>query len=209
MNRTKRLVVIAGIGTALAGGLVAPLAAWAAEPAPTSSPDTATTDPGARPGIERPGIERPGIERPGIERPGIERQGLRGGHGQMAAKLAELLGLDEDKVAAALEGLRPSAGTGRPSGEGREAARQEMIEALAARLGVTADKLAAAMDTLRSQRAAEAESALSKRLKTAVAGGTLTRAEADAVLKAHRAGLLGGGHRGGGEDAGRSSGQQS
>ncbi|GAA3441676.1 hypothetical protein [Planomonospora venezuelensis] len=182
MNRTKRLVVIAGLGTALTGGLVIPMAAWA-DPAPAPSSSSASATGTATPS-------------------GGERNGPRGGHGGLtAAKLAEILGLDEDKVAAALQEVRGD-GSARPSGGGKEAAGQELAEALAAELGVTADKITAAMDTLREQRAAEAESALSERLKTAVTDGTLAQAEADAVLKAHRAGLLGG-HRGGGRgDAG-------
>ncbi|WP_433236814.1 hypothetical protein ACQPYK_27740 [Streptosporangium sp. CA-135522] len=56
---------------------------------------------------------------------------------------------------------------------------------------------AAALNTLRQQRAAEVETAVSQRLTAAVSAGLLTQAEADAVLKAQRAGLLGGGPRGG------------
>jgi hypothetical protein len=174
MNRTKRLVVIAGLGTALAGGLVLPVAAWAAEPAPASSSTASgtTTDDG--------------------------RRGGRGDRGQKAAGLAGLLGVDEAKVTAALEEIRGARGTG---GNAQPGDRTAMAEALAAELGVSTDKVTAALDTLRQQRTAAAETALSERLKTAVTAGTLTQTEADAVLKAHRAGLLGGGHRGGGKPA--------
>ncbi|MBG0814220.1 hypothetical protein [Planomonospora sp. ID82291] len=181
MNRTKRLVVVAGLGTALAGGLVVPVAAWAAEPTPASSstasgPTTGTTT-------------------------GDGRRGGHGGHGdrgQKAAELAELLGVDEAKVTAALEEIRGARGTGKDFQPGD---RTAMAEALAAELGVSADKVTAALDTLRQKRTAAAETALTERLKTAVTAGTITQAEADAVLKAHRAGLLGGGPRGGGKAA--------
>ncbi|GIH92680.1 hypothetical protein ACFFMN_37510 [Planobispora siamensis] len=187
MNRTKRIAVVAGIGTAVAGGLVMPIAAWAAEPTPTPS-SSSTTGSGTS--------------------SDTTRGGRHGDRGQMAAKLAEALGLDEAKVTAALEEVR---GTGRPSGTDKEAGREQLAEALAAKLGVSADKITAALDTLRRQRSAEAEAALSERLKAAVTAGTLTQAEADAVLKAHRAGLLGGHHGGrrGPADTTEDSGQTS
>ncbi|GIH99286.1 hypothetical protein [Planobispora takensis] len=186
MNRTKRIAVVAGIGTAVAGGLVMPIAAWASEPAPTPS-SSATTGSGTS--------------------SDTTRGGRHGDRGRMAAELAEALGLDEAKVTAALEKVR---GAGRPSGTDKEAGREQMAEALAAELGVGADKITAALDTLRRQRSAEAEAELSERLKAAVTAGTLTQAEADAVLKAHKAGLLGG-HHGGrhGGDATGDSGQTS
>nr|BFE89176.1 hypothetical protein GCM10020093_117780 [Planobispora longispora]BFE89261.1 hypothetical protein GCM10020093_118630 [Planobispora longispora]BFE89417.1 hypothetical protein GCM10020093_120190 [Planobispora longispora] len=114
----------------------------------------------------------------------------------MAAGLAEILGIDEDKITTAMEELREEAGADRTDKSEQPADREAWNEALAAKLGVTADKLTAAMDALRGQRAAEAEAALSERLKTAVTAGTITQAEADAVLKAQKAGLLGGGPRG-------------
>ncbi|GAA3107060.1 hypothetical protein [Streptosporangium carneum] len=174
MNRTKRLAVVAGIGAAVAGGLLAPVVAWA-DPTPAPSA-TASTGPDAP--------------------SDAGRRGPHGGdRGQMAAKLAELLGVDEQKITTALEEIRTAGG--RPSGDGRRGDQGQLAQALAAKLGVTAEKVTTALNTLRQQRATEAESALSERLKAAVSAGTLTQAEADAVLKAQRAGLLGGGPRGG------------
>ncbi|GAA3441991.1 hypothetical protein [Planomonospora venezuelensis] len=180
MNRTKRLAVIAGLGAAVAGGLVVPAAAWAADPTPSAS-SSATSGTTADTGERGP-------------------RGGHGGRGLHATELAKALGIDEAKVTAALRELRESGGTDRPAKDGqppteaeREAARQKMAEALAAKLGVTADKITSALNALQQQRAAKAEAALSERLKTAVTAGTLTQAEADAVLKAHKAGLLGGG----------------
>ncbi|MGJ6963540.1 hypothetical protein ACSDR0_16675 [Streptosporangium sp. G11] len=188
MNRTKRMIIIAGVGTALAGGLAVPVAAWATSPTP--APSSSAT---------------PGTAPDGTERGPHGGHGGRGGHGEIAAKLAELLGLDEDKVTTALEEVRGAGGPGRPPrgagqaaprDEARKAALQEHAEALAAKLGITADKVTAALETLRQQRGAEAEAVLAERLKAAVTGGTLTQAESDAVLKAYRAGLLPGGPRG-------------
>ncbi|MEV8633047.1 hypothetical protein AB0395_15450 [Streptosporangium sp. NPDC051023] len=186
MNRTKRLAVIAGISTAVAGGLLAPMVAWA-DPTPTPSSST-SSDPGAP--TNAPSVDG--------------RHGRHGGdqaaRGQLAAKLAELLGVDAQKVSTALQEIRTAEGGDRSSGNGQrgeQGDRQQLAQALAAKLGITVDKVTAALDTLRQQRSAEAESALSERLKTAVSAGTLTQAEADAVLKAQRAGLLGGGPRDG------------
>ncbi|GGT07953.1 hypothetical protein GCM10010156_76330 [Planobispora rosea] len=187
MNRTKRLAAVAAISTAVAGGLAFPVAAWAAEPTPSASSSTSS---GSANGTSSATGERG-------PRGG---HGMRGLHGLDAAGLAEALGVEEAEVTAALEELRAD-GTGRPAedatAEEREAARTKMIESLADKLGVTADKITAAMDTLRLQRAAEAEAALSERLSAAVTAGTITQAEADAVLKAHKAGLLQDGPRGG------------
>jgi hypothetical protein len=118
----------------------------------------------------------------------------------MAAKLAEILGVDQAKVAAALEeirkegGGRPPAKDERPAKDVSEADRQkaadEFAAKLAEKLGIAKDKVTAALEKLRKQRTAEAEAALSERLKAAVTAGKLTQAESDAVLKAFRAGVL-------------------
>ncbi|WP_440086264.1 hypothetical protein [Streptosporangium sp. LJ11] len=193
MNRTKRMIIIAGVGAALAGGLAVPVAAWATSPTPTPSSPSPVT----------PGTGHDGAEHG--PRGGHGGPGVRGHHGEMAAKLAEILGVDEAKVTAALEELRKEGGPGRPPKDAEQAAPREeagqaavraRAEALAAKLGLTADKVAAALETLHRQRGAEAEAAMAERLKAAVTAGTLTQAESDAVLKAYRAGLLPGGPRG-------------
>ncbi|WP_329086847.1 hypothetical protein [Streptosporangium sp. NBC_01469] len=185
MNRTKRMIIIAGVGTALAGGLAVPVAAWATSPTPAPSSS-------ATPGTASDGTEHG-------PRGGRGGRDGRDGHGEMAAKLAEILGLDKDKVTTALEEVREEGRPGRllktpgqaaPQDEARKAALGKQAEALAAKLGLTTDKVAAALETLHRQLGAKAEAALAERLKTAVTGGTLTQAESDAVLKAYRAGLL-------------------
>ncbi|MEU8206237.1 hypothetical protein [Streptosporangium sp. NPDC049046] len=208
MNRTKRMIIIAGAGTALAAGLTVPVAAWATSPTPAPSSSSSET----------PGTATDGPRGP---------HGPRGGHGglhgpghheEMAAKLAEILGADKDKVTTALEEIRKEGGPGRPpkapeqdeaekaapqdepnvpQDEPKKAApRERLAEALAGKLGISADKVVAALETLDQQHRAEAETAFAERLKEAVTAGTLTQAESDAVLKAYRAGLIPAGPRG-------------
>ncbi|GAA4204591.1 hypothetical protein GCM10022252_63890 [Streptosporangium oxazolinicum] len=182
MNRTKRMILIAGVGTALAGGLAVPVAAWATSPTP--APSSSAT---------------PGIASDAPEHGPRGGHGGRGDHREMAAQLAEILGLDKDKVTTALEEVRQEGrpdrplktpGQDAPRDEAKKAALGKQAEALAAKLGLTTDKVAAALETLHRQLGAKAEAALADRLKTAVTDGTLTQAESDAVLKAYRAGLL-------------------
>lgn len=129
----------------------------------------------------------------------------RGGPGMrhelVADGLAEALGLSEDKVADALEAIhddvrpeRPAGGT-RPDAptEGeREALQAKFAAALAEELGISADKVTAALEKLRTEREADARTALSERLDTAVSDGDLTAADKASVLKAFDAGVLGG-----------------
>lgn len=204
MNRTKRMIIIVGAGTALTAGLAVPVTAWATSPTPAPSSSSSAT-----PGTAPDGTEHgPRGVRGG--RGGHGDPGHHGDHGERAAKLAEILGVDKDKVATALEEIRKEGGPGRPAKDAEQdeqekatpqdeqgkAAPQEMAEALAAKLGLTTDKVVAALETLQRQRGAEAEAAFAERLKEAVTAGTLTQAESDAVLKAYRAGLLPGGPRG-------------
>jgi hypothetical protein len=182
MNRTKRLAAIAGAGAVLVAGLAVPVTAWAADPSPIPS-TTSSSSP-------EPGGERG---------PGRGPRG-HGDRGQMAAKLAELLGVDQVKVATALEEIRKEGGGQRPAKDAGEADRQEAADEFAAKLaeklGIAKDKVTAALEKLKQQRTADAEAALSERLKAAVTAGKLTQAESDAVLKAFRAGVLGGGPKG-------------
>ncbi|MEU4536962.1 hypothetical protein AB0G15_19045 [Streptosporangium sp. NPDC023825] len=190
MNRTKRMIIVVGAGTALVGGLAVPVAAWATSPTPTPSLSSPAT-----PGTGHDGAEHG--PRGGHAGPG--GHDVRGDLGELASKLAEALGVDEAKVTAALEELRKEGGPGRPPKDAERAAPpkeagraavRDKAEALAAKLGLTADKITAALETLHRQRGAEAEAAMAERLKAAVTAGTLTQAESDAVLKAYRAGLL-------------------
>ena len=74
--------------------------------------------------------------------------------------------------------------------------RDKLAEALAKELGIDQAKVAAALDKvdeqMRADAKAERQNALKERLATAVSEGKLTQAEADAILKASEAGVLGG-----------------
>ncbi len=99
-----------------------------------------------------------------------------------------------------------------PTAEHREARaaerEQQFAAALAEELGIDEETVAAALDTVRTrlmeERAAERRAALEERLAEAVAAGDLTQEQADALLAAEEAGVLGrgfgprGGHGRGG-----------
>lgn len=131
--------------------------------------------------------------------------GDRAGGGEIAAGLAEALGLEESDVAAALEAVRdqhtsaPSKedGTRTPPTEAeREAGRAALASALADELGVSEQKVTEALAAASTAQMAQARSGLADRLDAAVADGDLTAAEKQAVLKAFDAGVLGGGRLG-------------
>jgi imidazolonepropionase-like amidohydrolase len=91
----------------------------------------------------------------------------------------------------------PSAGTQDRSTtreDRREARQDELARLLAAELGISQDKVSAALDAvrekLRTQARADAQERLADRLDAAVAEGTLTRAQADAILEAAENGVL-------------------
>ncbi|MER7456422.1 hypothetical protein [Micromonospora sp. NPDC126480] len=119
------------------------------------------------------------------------------------------VGVTVPAVALAADNTSPSASAGESTDrEQRRADRQaEFAEALATELGVEADKVTAALEKLREQRkadrperpdAADRQAALKERLDRAVEDGRLTREQADAILAAAEAGVLGGpGGRGG------------
>ncbi len=62
-------------------------------------------------------------------------------------------------------------------------------------LGIDESKVTAALEELRTEEQSERAAALKTRLDKAVADGTLTQAEADAVTKAVEKGVIGGGGR--------------
>jgi hypothetical protein len=96
-----------------------------------------------------------------------------------------------------------------PDRDAVRAQRQdELAAALAAELGIDKAKVAAALEKVQTARQNEAKAERTAELKTrldaAVKAGTLTQAQADAILKAAEAGVLpqggpggwhGGGHR--------------
>lgn len=122
--------------------------------------------------------------------------GLKGRHVGFvsASALAEKLGLDEAKVSEALQAAREELlpdreadPDSRPSPEQRQA---ELAKALAEKLGVEQSAVEKALTELRDEAKADGIAALKERLAEAVKAGTLTQAEADAVVKAAEAGVI-------------------
>ena len=72
----------------------------------------------------------------------------------------------------------------------RTDAEAELAKRLAAKLGVDQAAVEKAIAELRSADQAEALTSLKERLAEAVKAGTLTQAEADAVVKAAEAGVI-------------------
>ena len=65
-----------------------------------------------------------------------------------------------------------------------------MVEAFAETLGVSPDQVTSALEEIRSKAQADRAAGLQERLDQAVADGTLTQDEADAVMKAAREGVI-------------------
>lgn len=130
--------------------------------------------------------------------------GKHGGLGRGAdlSALASKLGVDQTKLEAAVRAvrdeMRPAAGStpdqnAKPDPSAR---KSEFAAKLASKLGIDAGRVEAALTAMRAAHEAEHEKAFTDRLAKAVTDGTLTRAEADAVKKAAKAGVIG--MRGGG-----------
>ena len=123
--------------------------------------------------------------------------------GVSSADLAEKLGLSESTVKSAIETVaeanRDSAtkpdedATQAEREAAREAREKTLITALAKELGVDEAKVTAAVDALQAEQKAEHLDALTTKLDAAVKAGTLTQAEADAVVKAYKVGVISGG----------------
>lgn len=129
---------------------------------------------------------------------------LRGyGATAVADHLAEELGVSADAVTAALQQYHadnPMTVPGRDLSEDDLAARQQAEAAyLASALKVDAAKVQAALESFQDDRQAAMTTALKERLAERVSAGTITQAQADAMLAAHDAGqpMMLGGHGGG------------
>lgn len=119
---------------------------------------------------------------------------------ELAADLATKLGVDQAEVEDALDAVRDDVKAarkagGKPTDADRDAMRQTFADALAKELGVDAARVTDALDAVQQERQAERfaehEAELKERLADAVTDGKLTQAEADAVLKAAKAGVIG------------------
>ncbi|MFF1384741.1 hypothetical protein ACFVWT_14365 [Arthrobacter sp. NPDC058288] len=168
------LVVGAGIG-------VSGIASAATTPAPTPSPSASAT--------------------PNADGHHRGQMGGRHGHGGVvqASELAAKLGVDEAKVTEALKTFRDANKPATRPAEGakpdREAMEAALAKSLAASLGIEESKVTAALEELRTEAQSQRAAALKTRLDKAVADGKLTQAEADAVTKAVKNGVIGGGGR--------------
>ena len=102
----------------------------------------------------------------------------------------------EEKLTEALRAIREeNRPTTKPAPEDRPTAEErdaQLAKALAEKLGLDEAKVAQALAEIRTARQAERAAALKERLDAAVADGTLTQAEADAVTKAVEKGVIGG-----------------
>ena len=120
-----------------------------------------------------------------------------GDRGAQAAALAAKLGVDEAKVTDALRAFREANRPAGPRTDGQKPDRAAMEAALAASLakslGIDEAKVKTALEELRTEAQKSRAAALKPRLDQAVADGTLTQAEADAVTKAVEQGVIGGG----------------
>ncbi len=163
-TRTMVAGGVAGLGLAIGGLAVA------------TADDT---DPPASQGQEQGLDERGG--------PGGHHGGPRGG-GELAADLAEELGVTEEQVRDAWEAVRDA---------DREALREELAAALAEELDLPQAEVEAALEKVRDATVAElrteARERLVERLDDAVADDDLTAADKASVLKAFDAGVIGDG----------------
>lgn len=193
MTTTKKLAGVAAAGaaaTAIALGASGVARADTATPTTTASTTAATTssptNPSATDGHLGHGLG----------------SGHRGGFGddEHLAALATRLGVDKSALSTALgavrDEMRPTAGTTgtRPAPGTRpdvDAMQKQVATALAKKLGIATTKVETALSELRSAHDADLSTAFSDRLAQAVKDQKLTQAEADAVAKAAKVGVIG------------------
>lgn len=129
------------------------------------------------------------------------REGKGGMRGVDTAALATKLGVDEAKLKTALDtarqSLKPSGDTSSTTKPDPTTMRDNLATALAKELGIDKAKVTAALDEVRAAEQATHKADFKAKLDQAVKDGKLTQSEADAVLKAADAGVIGmGGGRG-------------
>ena len=189
---TKKTAGIAAVAaTAVLGLGIAGVARADDQGASTSTPaPTSTSSTDANRGMGDGG-------RMGYGRGHMGRGGMVAG---VAADLAKKLGIEQSKVEDAIKAVRDDLKAnrtpGQPPTEADRSAREDALAtALAKELGIDAAKVKTALSEIRQERQAarfaEHQAELTARLDQAVKDGKLTRAEADAVLKAAKAGIIG------------------
>ncbi len=179
---SKKTAVAVAAGVLALGAGVGIAGVAAADPTPTPNP-AATDSPS-------PGVVRPG---------GGGRHGGGFRDGAQVTELASQLGVSEDKVRAALQAIhdeRHASSTTPPADQTPEQRDAALAKELAEKLNLDEVKVTQALAEIRAAKQAERAAALKERLDAAVADGTLTQAEADAVTKAVEQGVISGGGRG-------------
>lgn len=206
LRRARATGMIAGaVGVAALGaaGIVGINVATAADSPTPSATSTAAPNSGPAP-----------VATKKRDRAGHARGGFSAFPGS-PADLAEKLGVSKDALKDAMATVRDDrrdaraerggAADKRVPGEQRErtaqqekAQQQKLAAALAKALDLETADVTTALKDLRTEAKADRTAAFQDRLDQAVEDGTLTRAEADAVLKAGKAGVIGLGGRGAG-----------
>lgn len=126
---------------------------------------------------------------------GVGRLGQ--GLGGDTAALATKLGVDEASLKDALTSVRDDLKAARKAGSAPTtkpdpaAMQDELAGKLATKLGIDAAKVKTALAEMRTAHDADRQQAFTDRLAKAVTDGTLTQADADAVQKAQKAGVIG------------------
>lgn len=180
MQRTRKRAIVLGLSALTAGALVLPAVAWAADPTPSPSGSASPSTPDQTDRPDQPG--GPG---------GFGHHGPGGG--EIVESLAAELGVTEEQVRDALAAVREQMrDAGRRENADREARQAAFAKALAAELGVSEEKVTAALEKARAAADADRTARLKERLDAAVAAGKITQADADAVLRVARAGVLAG-----------------
>lgn len=205
INRKTAGVAVVGAAAAVIGLGVTQVAraddTTTPTPTPTATstqgdPNKGTTDSGngttGTPGWG-PGGRHGGMG-PGMG-PGMGR-GMGLGPGADLSALATKLGVDRTKLEDALKAVRDELRAGHMPGQAPatkpdpSAMQDELATKLASKLGIDAAKVKAAFADLRAAHEADEQKAFDDRLAQAVTDGKLTQAEADAVKKAAKAGII-------------------
>ncbi len=126
-----------------------------------------------------------------------QRNGAGYGAAENAQYLSEQLGVSQDAVTAALQKYHvdnPAQTRGRDLTDAQQASEHAKLAAfLASELKVDEAKVLDALNARQDVRRADRTARLTENLDAAVKAGTLTQAQADAVVAAHQAGAMGGG----------------
>lgn len=211
MKKTTAAITLGTAAASIALGLGATSFARAADPTASTPSVSQASPPTAQSDTSRDNTSQgTPADGPSDRGPGGRGHGP-GGHGIDSAKLANKLGVSEDKVKSALDNARPappSKDDSTSSSETHESAPEdttleereaehvqrqtETLKALASELGVSEDRVESALDELESEAQAERQAAFDQRIDSAVSDGTLTEAEGAAVKKAFEKGVLGG-----------------